>query len=128
MQDASKLRQELSTAHEVITVQSNALAAQKVQIDQLTKEREELRAEIRFLMSGKKREKFINADQMLLELKDDKELQAALESAKKDAEEELEALNNTPNTAPKKRKPAPDKFPAHLPREDIEVAIPPAFQ
>ncbi len=100
----------------------------EVQIDQLTKEREELRAEIRFLMSGKKREKFINADQMLLELKDDKELQAALESAKKDAEEELEALNNTPNTAPKKRKPAPDKFPAHLPREDIEVAIPPAFQ
>ena len=65
---------------------------------------------------------------MLLELKDDKELQAALESAKKDAEEELEALNNNPNPKPKKRKPAPDKFPAHLPREDIEVAIPPAFQ
>ena len=39
MQDASKLPQELSTAHEVITVQSNTLAAQKAQIDQLTKER-----------------------------------------------------------------------------------------
>jgi DNA-binding protein YbaB len=128
MQDASKLPQELSTAHEVITVQSNTLAAQKAQIDQLTKEREELRAEIRLLMSGKKREKFINADQMLLELKDDKELQAALESAKKDAEEELEALNDNPKIPPKKRKPASDKFPAHLPREDIEVAIPPAFQ
>ena len=100
MQDASKLPQELSTAHEVITVQSNTLAAQKAQIDQLTKEREELRAEIRLLMSGKKREKFINADQMLLELKDDKELQAALESAKKDAEEELEALNNNPTRTP----------------------------
>ncbi len=128
MQDASKLPQELSTAHEVITVQSNTLAAQKAQIDQLTKEREELRAEIRLLMSGKKREKFVNADQMLLELKDDKELQAALESAKKDAEEELEALNDNPKIPPKKRKPASDKFPAHLPREDIEVAIPPAFQ
>ena len=114
--------------HEVITVQSNTLAAQKAQIDQLTKEREELRAEIRLLMSGKKREKFVNADQMLLELKDDKELQAALESAKKDAEEELEALNDNPKIPPKKRKPASDKFPAHLPREDSEVAIPPAFQ
>jgi cell division protein FtsB len=50
MQDTSKLPQELSTAHEVITVQSNTLAAQKAQTDQLTKEREELRAEIRFLM------------------------------------------------------------------------------
>ena len=63
MQDASQLPQELSTAHEVILVQSNAIVAQKTQIDQLTKEREELRAEIRFLMSGKKREKFIGADQ-----------------------------------------------------------------
>ena len=50
MQDASKLPQELSTAHEVITVQSNKLVALETQVDQLTKEREELRAEIRFLM------------------------------------------------------------------------------
>ena len=40
MQDQSQLPQELSTAHEVILVQSNAIVAQKSQIDQLTKERE----------------------------------------------------------------------------------------
>ena len=128
MQDKSQLPQELSTAHEVILVQSNAIVEQKSQIDQLTKEREELRAEIRFLMSGKKREKFIGADQMLIEFEDDKELQAALEAAKKEAEAELETITYTRNKAAKERKPAADKFPAHLPREEVAVAIPPAFQ
>ena len=128
MQDQSQLPQELSTAHEVILVQSNAIVAQKSQIDQLTKEREELRAEIRFLLSGKKREKFIGADQLLIEFEDDKELQAALEAAKKQAEEDLEKITYTRSKAPKERKPNADKFPAHLPREEVEVAIPPAFQ
>jgi transposase/cell division protein FtsB len=128
MQDQSQLPQELSTAHEVILVQSNAIVAQKSQIDQLTKEREELRAEIRFLMSGKKREKFIGADQMLIEFEDDKELQAALEAAKKEAEAELEEITYIRNKASKERKPAAEKFPAHFPREEVEVTIPPAFQ
>ena len=128
MQNQSQLPQELSTAHEVILVQSNAIVAQKSQIDQLTKEREELRAEIRFLLSGKKREKFIGADQLLIEFEDDKELQAALEAAKKQAEEDLEKITYTRSKAPKERKPNADKFPAHLPREEVEVAIPPAFQ
>ena len=128
MQDASKLPQELSTAHEVILVQSNAIVAQKSQIDELTKEREELRAEIRFLLSGKKREKFIGADQMLIEFQDDKELQAALESAKKEAEQALEQITYTRSKERKDRKPAADKFPSHLPREEVEVAIPAAFQ
>jgi len=128
MQDESQLPQELSTAHEVILVQSNAIVTQKSQIDQLTKEREELRAEIRFLMSGKKREKFIGADQMLIEFEDDKELQAALEAAKKEAEQELEKISYTRKIASKERKPAADKFPAHFPRQEVAVAIPPAFQ
>lgn len=128
MQDESQLPQELSTAHEVILVQSNAIVAQKSQIDQLTKEREELRAEIRFLMSGKKREKFIGADQMLIEFEDDTELQAALEAAKKEAEQELEKISYTRNKASKERKPTADKFPAHFPREEVAVAIPLAFQ
>ena len=128
MQDASQLPQELSTAHEVILVQSNAIVAQKTQIDQLTKEREELRAEIRFLMSGKKREKFIGADQLLIEFEDDKELQAALEAARKEAEQELERITYTRSKERKDRKPPADKFPDHLPREDVEVAVPAAFQ
>ena len=128
MQDAKELPAELNTCHEVILVQSNAIVAQKSQIDQLTKEREELRAEIRFLMSGKKREKFIGADQMLIEFEDDKELQAALEAAKKEAEQELEEITYTRTKARKERKPAADKFPSHLPREEVDVSIPPAFQ
>ncbi len=128
MQDQSQLPQELSTAHEVILVQSNAIVAQKSQIDALTEEREVLRAEIRFLMSGKKREKFIGADQLLIEFQDDKELQAVLEAAKREAEEGLEKITYTRNKAAKERKPASDKFPEHLPREEVEVAIPDAFQ
>jgi transposase len=128
MKDTSQLPQELSTAHEVILVQSNAIVAQKTQIDELTKEREELRAEIRFLKSGKKREKFIGADQLLMKFDDDKALQAALEAAKVEAEAELEKIAYTRSKTPKERKPAADKFPAHLPREEVAVAIPPAFQ
>jgi transposase len=128
MQDQSQLPQELSTALEVILVQSNAIVAQKTQIDQLTKEREELRAEIRFLMSGKKREKFIDANQLLIEFADDKELQATLEAAKKEAEKEIETITYTRTKEPKKRKPPADSFPSHLPREEVEVAVPPAFQ
>jgi transposase len=128
MQDGSQLPQELSTAHEVILVQSNAITQLSGENKSLKKNLEELRAEIRFLMSGKKREKFIGADQMLLEFQDDKELQAALEAAKKDAEAELEKITYIRDKTPKERKPIADKFPAHIPREEVEVAIPLAFQ
>jgi cell division protein FtsB len=128
MQDASQLPQEISTAHEVILVQSNALVAQKTQIDALTKEREELRAEIRFLLSGKKREKFISPDQMLIQFAEDKELQAVLEAAKLEAEKQVEEITYTRAKTNKERKPAQDSFPAHLPREVVEVPIPESFQ
>ena len=67
-------------------------------------------------------------ERQLLEFEDDKELQAALEAAKKEAEAELETITYTRDKVPKERKPAADKFPAHLPREEVAVAIPPAFQ
>jgi transposase len=128
MQDANELPEDLSTAKEVILVQSNVLVKQKTEIDALKKEREELLAEIRFLRSGKKREKFINADQMLLEFGEDKELQEALEAAKKEAEAEIERITYTRKKPSGEKKPASDKFPPHLPREVVEVAIPEAFQ
>ena len=128
MQDANELPEDLSTAKEVILVQSNVLVKQKTEIDALKKEREELLAEIRFLRSGKKREKFTNADQMLLEFGEDKELQEALEAAKKEAEAEIERITYTRKKPSCEKKPASDKFPAHLPREVVEVAIPEAFQ
>ena len=128
MQDANELPEDLSTAKEVILVQSNVLVKQKTEIDALKKERKELLAEIHFLRSGKKREKFINADQMLLEFGEDKELQEALEAAKKEAEAEIERITYTRKKPSYDKKPASDKFPAHLPREVVEVTIPEAFQ
>ena len=128
MQDANELPEDLSTAKEVILVQSNVLVKQKTEIDALKKEREELLAEIHFLRSGKKREKFINADQMLLEFGEDKELQEALEAANKEAEAEIERITYTRKKPSYDKKPASDKFPAHLPREVVEVTIPEAFQ
>lgn len=128
MQNNSDLPDDLNTAHEVILVQSDAIVELKGEVDSLKKAREELLAEIRFLKSGKKREKFINADQMLLEFQEDKELQEALEAARKEAEEEVERITYERVKQPKVRKKSPDSFPAHLPREEVEVAIPQAFQ
>jgi transposase len=128
MQDANELPNELGTAHEVILVQSSAITKLSEQVDSLKKEREELLAQIRFLCSGKKREKFIDPGQKLLEFPDDKELQAALEAARKEAEAEVERITYTRQKPIQGRKPASDKFPAHLPREVVDVAIPEAFQ
>ena len=66
MKDQSQLPQELSTAREVILVQSNAIITQKSQIDQLTKEREELRAEkqnchVRLLPKRDRRTAFVSS-------------------------------------------------------------------
>lgn len=128
MQDANQLPHELSTAHEVILVQSSTITKLNNENVSLKKEREELLAELRFLKSGKKREKFINADQILLEFGDDKELQANLEAAKKEAEAEIERITYDRKKTAKDRKSAADGFPAHLPREVVEVTIPESFQ
>ncbi len=128
MQDTRDLPTDLSTAHEVILVQSDSITKLSDQVDELKKKQEELLAAIRYLQSGKKREKFINADQMLIEFEDDKELQAALEAARKEAEAEVVRITYERTNAKKERKPAADKFPAHLHREVIEVAIPEAYQ
>jgi hypothetical protein len=52
----------LNTAHEVILVQSDMLTKQKEKIDSLHTSLQVALAEIRFLRSGRKREKFINAN------------------------------------------------------------------
>jgi transposase len=129
MQDAKPLPQELSTAHEVILVQSSTIGKLSVEVEELKKQREELLAELRFLRSGKKkRELFINSKQGLLEFAEDKELQAALEAAKREAEAQLEEVTYTRAKTPKERKPKQDSFPSHLPREVVEVAIPESLQ
>ncbi|MCE2801492.1 MAG: transposase, partial [Planctomycetaceae bacterium] len=128
MQDDKKLPDDLGTAHEVILVQSDTLVKQKEKIEKLNTSLQEALAEIRFLRSGKKREKFINADQLLLEFPEDKELQASLEAAKKEAEQEIEQINYTRTKKSKPRKVAQDTFPAHLPREIVQVDIPEEFK
>ena len=128
MQNDKELPSDLGTAHEVILVQSDVLNKQKEKIDELHTSLQEALAEIRFLRSGKKREKFINADQLLLEFPEDKDLQASLEAAKKEAEEAIAEITYTRKKAAKPRKVAPDTFPAHLPRESVEVAIPEDFK
>ena len=124
MQDANELPNDLGTAHEVILVQSDALVKLKEKNQELHTSLQEALAEIRFLRSGKKREKFINADQLLLEFPEDKELQASLEAARKEAEEAIAEITYTRTKAAKPRKVAPETFPAHLPRETVEVALP----
>jgi transposase len=128
MQDDKKLPDDLGTAHEVILVQSDTLVKLKVKNNELNKSLQEALAEIRFLRSGKKREKFINADQLLLEFPEDKELQASLEAAKKEAEEAIVEITYIRKKAAKPRKFAQDTFPAHLPRETVEVEIPEEFK
>jgi transposase len=128
MQDANELPSDLSTAQEVILVQSNAISKLSDQVDSLKKSLEEALAEIRFLRSGKKREKFTNANQMLIQFEEDKELQAALEEAKKEAEAEIERITYTRKKSAREKKPSSEVFPSHLRREVVEVAIPEAFQ
>ena len=95
MQDANELPNDLGTAHEVILVQSGTLLKQKEKIEELHTSLQEALAEICFLRSGKKREKFINADQLLLEFTEDKEPQASLEAAKKEAEEAIAEIRSS---------------------------------
>jgi hypothetical protein len=60
------LPKELSTAHEVILVQSSTINRLSEEVKTLKQLREELLAEIRAMRTGKKREKFINPNQILL--------------------------------------------------------------
>ena len=123
-----ELPDNLNTAHEVIIVQSNVLTKQQEKFDKLHTSLQEALAEIRFLRSGRKGEKFINANQLLLEFPEDKELQASLEAARKEAEEEVERITYTRKKQAKPKVTKRDSFPDHLPREEIEVAIPGEFQ
>ena len=73
---------------------------------------------------NRKRGKFINANQLLLEFLEDKELQASQEAARKEAERIT--YTRKKQTEPKITK--RDSFPDHLPRGEIEVVIPGEFQ
>ena len=128
MQDEKQLPQELSTCHEVILVQSAAINDLAKERDQLKHDLEESYIAYKKLLEGNRREKFINPDQGLLEFPEDKELQAALEAAKREAEEELEKITYTRTKRKKDSKPRSDSFPAHLRREEIVAPLSEADQ
>ena len=119
MEIEKELPSELSTCHEVILVQSVAIKDQKKQIDLLQQEVTELNAAFKKLLAGNRREKYINPDQKLLEFSEDKELQAAFEAAKREAEQEVEKITYTRAKQKREAKPRTDSFPAHLRREEI---------
>jgi prefoldin subunit 5 len=114
---ATQLPSDLGTAHEVIVLQSESLQRQNEEIKSLKSSLEELQAEMRLLKHGKKPEKYIGPDQLLLQFPEDKELQAALEAARKEAQEQLETITYQRLKARKERKATQTGFPAHLPRE-----------
>ena len=123
MQDAKELPAELNTCHEVILVQSAAIKDLSKERDKLKQENEELHTAFKKLLAGNRREKFINPDQQLLEFPDDKELQAALEAAKREAEQEVETITYTRSKQKKEAKPRSDSFPAHLRREETVMPL-----
>jgi len=128
MQTANELPKDLDTAHEVIVTQSGFIKELAAKNEKLEKELVEAQAAFAKLLAGNRSEKFVNPAQQLLEFPDDKELQAVLEAAKREAEEALQKITYTRNARKKEPKLRSDEFPAHFRREEVKVAIPPDKQ
>ena len=110
MQDAKQLPQELSTRHEVILVQSAAITGLANKRDQLKHDLAESYLAYKKLLEGHRREKYIKPDQGLLEFLEDKELQAVLEAAKREAEAEIEKITYTRTKRKKDAQPKSGSF------------------
>ena len=124
MQHENELPKDLSTAHDVIVMQSAFLKEQASRIDRLERDLAEAHAAFKKLLAGNRSEKYINPDQQLLDFPEDKELQAVLEAAKREAEETLQKITYTRSLRKKEAKRRADEFPANLRREEVKVAIP----
>lgn len=124
MQNANELPNDLNTAHEVIVTQSAFIHELAGKIEVLKKELGEAQADFAKLLAGNRSEKLVNPAQQLLEFPEDPELQAALEAAKREAEEAIEKITYTRSTRKKNAKLRSDSFPTHLRREEVTVAIP----
>ena len=124
MQNENELPKDLSTAHDVIVMQSAFLKEQASRIDRLERDLAEAHAAFKKLLAGNRSEKYINPDQQLLEFPEDKELQAVREAAKREAEQTLQKITYTRSLRKKEAKRRADEFPANLRREEVKVAIP----
>jgi len=124
MQSTNELPHDLNTAHEVIVTQSVFIQELSGKNEKLQKDLAEAQAAYAKLLAGNRSEKFVNPDQQLLDFPEDKELQAVLEAAKREAEEALQKITYTRVQRKKEAKRRSDEFPAHLRREEVAVAIP----
>ena len=128
MSTARELPNDLSTAHQVILTMSEMLTQHREELAAMKHALTELERECHALKSGKRREKFINPDQRLLPFGDQAAVLAQLETARKAAEAEVQRITYDRKKQPKDHKKPANTFPACLPREVIEVAIPQAYQ
>jgi hypothetical protein len=122
MTDVKELPHDLNTAHEVILIQSTAIGELSSKLEKAEQELAELNLFIKRMLTGKKREKGVHPDWRNLPFPEDKELEAALEVARQEAEQELQSLQEITYQRKKTKqvaKPKSDTFPAHLRREDI---------
>jgi transposase len=124
MEITNQLPDDLNTAHEVIVTQSEFISELSAKNEKLQHELAEAHAAYAKLRAGNRSEKFINPAQQLLEFPEDPELQAVLDSAKREAEEALQKITYTRVQKKQKAKPRSDSFPAHLRREEVKVDIP----
>jgi hypothetical protein len=69
MQNENELPKDLSTAHDVIVMQSAFLKEQASRIDRLERDLAEAHAAFKKLLAGNRSEKYINPGQQLLENK-----------------------------------------------------------
>ncbi len=124
MQNQHELPHDLSTAHEVILTQSAFIRELAAKLEKVSQELAEAQAAFTKLLAGNRSEKFINPAQQLLEFPEDKELQAVMEAAKREAEESLQKITYTRRLRKEKNLLRSDSFPAHLRRVEVKVDIP----
>jgi transposase len=117
------LPQDVNTCHEMIFVMSDSIRELSSEREQLKKREEELLAKIQHLLLGNRREKYIDPNQHLLNFSDDPELQASLDAAKREAEQEVEQITYQRKKR-REAKPRSESFPAHFPRVEIKIEIP----
>lgn len=121
--NSKELPIDVSTCHEVILVQSDAIRSLDQKVNRLEQEKQDLMSQIQKLLLGNRREKYIDPNQQLLDYPDDPELQASLEAAKREAEQEIEEITYERKKRRQSKKRS-DELPSHLPRVEIKIEIP----
>lgn len=124
MSESISYPNDLKGCHQLLGEQSQRLASQARQIEELQTEMEKLRRLLSELVNGNRSEKHLISDvrQTLLPLESEEELLAAIEEAAAEAEEVIQEF--TVRRQVQKKKPRNESFPDYLPREEEIVEGP----